>query len=322
MNACRFGFRIVGDCREARRLVCATAVLAAYCACDRLAQVEREAYLSAFQFDGSMRDRADAWQRLNVRDFPGACWAPWIWFDIDREQNIDGALFDARKLSAQLVERYALDGDDLLLFWSGNKGFHVGVPTSLIAPAPSPAFHQVAKRFALTTAERCRIAIDENVFDKVRAFRAPNSRHPKTGLHKRRLSFDELMHLRADGIQRLAVEPLAFELPSAPSTNSIALDDWRAAEHDATSRLHALDERKRCGEPAKLHRETLDFLRNGANTGERHHRLYKAAANLFDFGASVELVLALLWESARDSGLPPKDIERFIRDASARSKPQ
>ncbi len=321
MNACRFGFRIVGDCHETRRLVMAAVAFAAYCACDERAQVAQQAYLSAFWFDDSMQNRADGWHRLDVRDFSGACWSPWIWFDIDREHDIEAALFDARKLAAHVIDRYKLDDDSLLLFLSGGKGFHLGLPTSLFAPAPDANFHQFAKRFALATSDRCRVAIDESIYDKVRAFRAPNSRHAKTGLHKRRLSFEELMYLRADAIQRLAVEPLAFELPEAPGTNFQAIDDWQAAINDAETRRQAIDERKQSGAPAKLHRATMDFICHGADAGERHTRLFKAAANLFDFGAPAELVTALLWDAARDIGLPPKDIERFIRDAGARSKP-
>lgn len=321
MDACRFGFRIVGDCRESRRLVDAAAAFSAYCACDEKAQVERESYLSAFHFDDSIRDRADAWQRLDTVQFAGACWSPWLWFDIDREHDIEAALLDARKLAAHLLDRYALDDDALLLFLSGRKGFHIGLPTSLFDPIASPNFHQVAKRFSLATGERTRVLIDTGVYDKVRAFRAPNSRHPKSGLHKRRLAYDELMHLRTDGIQRLAIEPMAFELPKRAKLHPQAVEDWKEADTEATSRRQSLLERERSGTPAKLHRATLDFLKNGAEPGERHDRLFKAAANLFDFGATIELVSALLEEPARDSGLPPKDIERFIQGAASRRKP-
>jgi hypothetical protein len=61
-----------------------------------------------------------------------------------------------------------------------------------------------------------------------------------------------------------------------------------------------------------LNRSTLDFIREGAGTGDRHRLLFSAAANLAEFGCSPTLAVALLEESALDSGLPPKDVRRQI----------
>jgi len=47
---CNLGFRIVGSCAGERRLVDWPTAFAAYCGCDAKAEVDREAYLSAFVF--------------------------------------------------------------------------------------------------------------------------------------------------------------------------------------------------------------------------------------------------------------------------------
>jgi len=64
---------------------------------------------------------------------------------------------------------------------------------------------------------------------------------------------------------------------------------------------------------AKLNRATLEFIRDGATSGDRHRLLFSAAANLAEFGCSLELAEALLTESALDSGLTPSDVARQIR---------
>ena len=112
-------------------------------------------------------------------------------------------------MAASLIDRYRLDGDDLLVFFSGSKGFHIGLPTSLWQPMPSERYHRVARRFAEWLVEPIEIAIDVGIYDKVRAFRAPNSRHPKTGLHKRALSARELLHLDM-ALMKCAVCPIHF----------------------------------------------------------------------------------------------------------------
>ncbi len=195
-SGCRYGFRIAGSCFEPRRLVDAAVAFSAYCACDDRADVNGEAYLSAFRFGDDIRQRADEWGRLDVKGFDGVCWSPWLWFDIDAADDLDRALNDARNLVAFVAERYSLDDDALLIFFSGSKGFHVGLPSALWNGEPSAEFHRNVKRLAEGIAERVHVGIDRGVYDKVRAFRAPNSRHPKTGLHKRRLSFDELPSVR------------------------------------------------------------------------------------------------------------------------------
>ena len=128
-----------------------------------------------------------------------------------------------------LVERYAVDPGELLIFFSGSKGFHVGLPTALWSPAPSADFHRTARRFAEHVAELAAVTIDAGVYDRVRAFRAPNSRHPKTGLHKRRLTFDELLG-PLDGILELRKTPAPFDrADTRPGPANTAAADWQAA---------------------------------------------------------------------------------------------
>ena len=254
-GGCRYGFRIVGSCFEPRRLVDAAVAFSAYASCDKLAEVESEAYLSAFCFGADFKERADQWGRLAVRGFDGVCWSCWLWFDIDRE-DIGQALNDARRLVAFIAERYGLDGDELLLFFSGSKGFHAGLPTSLWMPSPAVTFHTTTRRLAEALAERAGVVIDRGVYDKVRAFRAPNSRHPKTGLHKRRLSFAELIGLSVDAIRRLASKLEAFDLPTMPPVNAQASTDWREAAHSIERATEAKAERRAAGMSPRLNRST------------------------------------------------------------------
>lgn len=159
-----FAFRIVGPTWERRRLVNAGAALAAYAACDERAAVEREAYLSAFQYGPDFRQLLTL--TGSTAGFTGPCWAPWLWFDIDRAADLDAALADARRLAGFILDRYRiLDDGDLLTFYSGSKGFHVGIPTASWTPAPSPLFHLTARRFAEQLAERAGVTIDTGVYD-------------------------------------------------------------------------------------------------------------------------------------------------------------
>ncbi len=307
----RYAFRILGGCYEPRRLVDAAAAFAGYAGCDPKAEVTREAYLSAFQFGEEFRQRADAFGIVDTVDFPGLCWSPRLWWDIDAEE-LQYSHKDAGALTAFLVERYTVEPGSLLLFFSGSKGFHVGLPTVLWSPPPSADFHRTARRFAEAVAESAAVAIDGGVYDKVRAFRAPNSRHPKTGLHKRRLTYDELLGPH-DAILELAKTPAPFNVPDVTGTSETAAADWRAAVDLVASEREAKAARRAAGNGSPtLNKATLAFVRDGATIGDRHRLLFSAAANLAEFHCPLPLAVALLEESALDSGLPPKDVRRAI----------
>jgi len=326
MNEFRLGFRIVGGCENERRLVDWTVAFAAYAALDERADVQREAYLSAFTFGEDFRQHLES--NGTTKGFDGVCWSSWLWFDIDRD-DIETARRDAARLALSLAERYRLDDDDLLIFFSGRKGFHVGLPTAAFGSEPSPTFHRGARKFAEGLAEAAGVVIDAGVYDKVRAFRAPNSRHAKTGLHKRPQTLDELVRLSATTIQELAKEPRPFDVPVFRECHQRvdqAVADWQAAVALVASVAEANAQRRANGS-AKLNRQTLELIRNvePIAVGDRHRLLFSAAANLGECGCPLELAHQLLTEAGLDSGLPPSEVKRQINcglQQVAEGKPQ
>lgn len=310
-NASRYGFRIVGSCHNERRLVDWSTAFVAYSQCDGRAEVTSEAYLSAFCFGSEFRKHLDA--TGSTKGYAGDCWSPWIWFDIDRDK-LDVARWDCLKLVDLLLERYAIDADELLLFFSGSKGFHIGLPLSVCGLLPSMlTFNQVCRRLAERLAELAGIQIDVGVYDKVRAFRAPNSRHQKTNLYKTRFDLDALQRLTVSRLCELARSPRPFELPDLPNENQQAVADWNASGLRVEQEQQAATERRNNGNGrATLNRQTFDFIRDGATNGDRHRLLFSAAANLAEFGCSFELAFALLGEAALDAGLSPSDVRRQI----------
>lgn len=309
-----FGFRVLGDALEARRLADAAVAFSANACDDPKAETHRECYLSAFQFGDDFKAHLELHD--TTKGFDGLCWARWLWFDLDRP-NLDDALKDARKLAAFIVERYGLDDDDLLIFFSGSKGFHVGLPLSLCGTLlPSADFNRVCRRLAEELAGLAGVAIDTGVFDKVRLFRAPNSTHPKTGLRKRWLTFEELLGLKVERIVELAAEPLAFDVPEDPATNEQARLDWQEAVDDLKRKAVAMNERRaRIGtgtSSGRLNRATFGYIRDGALSGDRHRALFAAAANLAEFGCPALLAHELLSEAALDCGLSPSQVRRQI----------
>src|SRR5262249_11972201 len=138
--------------------------------------------------------------------------------------------------------------------------------TRLWNPEPSVNFNWVSRQFAETIAESVGVAIDRGVYDKVRPFRAPNSRHPKTGHYKRRLTFDELLGLSLDGILKFSEGPESFDLPTPSYQSDQAAADWREASRLVEEKAEANAKRATAGRGVPtLNRLTLEFIRYGAD---------------------------------------------------------
>src|SRR5581483_3828567 len=93
-----------------------------------------------------------------------------------------------------------------------------------------------------------------------------------------------------------------------------AAADWQAALQAVEREAEGKAQRRAAvadGTP-RLNRATLDYIRDGADQGDRHRLLFSAAANLAEFGCPPALAHALLTETALDSGLPPADVRRQI----------
>jgi hypothetical protein len=306
----------------------APTAFAAYCQCDAKAYVDREAYLSAFQFDEGFAEHLA--RTGSPAGFVGSTWAPFVWLDVDRDESAGGvarALADTKRLVYTLDERFGVPRCVLVPFVSGGKGMHLGIPTALWAPPASADFHAVARQFAETVAAAAGITVDVGVFDRVRAFRAPNSRHPKTGLHKRFVPVEILDTVTVSGVLSLARTPEAFDVPSTDGVESadMLVAVWARAGRAVAETAAAAEQRRldvaNGGRPANVNKLTRALLNGEVEVGDRHRLLYSSSANLAELGCPLSAVRALLTEPALDLGLPPKDVARQIECGFAAAHP-
>jgi hypothetical protein len=312
MTAQPYGFRVVGHRAGRRRLVTWRAAFAAYADCDPRAHTEREAYVSHFVFGQEFRDHLE--REGTEKGYNGPCGADWLFWDIDRPDDLERAVRDARRLAGTILERYReFDDDDLLIFLSGGKGVHVGIPT-VWHPSPAPNFHSTARLFCLAIGEAANVVLDGSIYSKTRLFRAPNSRHPKSGLFKRRLTLDELTHLKVEAVRELARNPEPFKIPSGPALCVSAADEWEKARRVVERQA------ERIRAPRAGIVEISAFLKRFIRDGEldparRAVSTFRAAAEiaeLYEAHSFDALAHALLADGALDSGLSPSEATRQI----------
>src|SRR5262249_54029072 len=154
------------------------------------------------------------------------------------------------------------------------------------------------------------VTVDPLIYSRTRLFRAPNSRHLRTGLHKRRLMFDELMSLSVDGIVKLAQHPEPFAVPTIATTSPTAAADWLEAGRAVERRIAERPERVTSG-AAKLSVFARRFIRDGELDADmRAVSTFRVAAELSElyFAHGFDpLVHTLLTDAALDSGLTPSE---------------
>jgi len=312
-----YAFRILGSLDGPRKRVDAAVAMAAYRSCDARAKVDCESYLSHYRFDDSFRDHLS--RTGSPRGFEGPTWAPEIIFDIDREGDLPAALEATRKLVTTLEDDFGVPPEAIVRFFSGNKGFHVALPGHLFHPQGGPNFHRIAAVFATLVAAKAGVIIDTGIYDRVRALRAPNSRHPKTGLHKRHIPFEDFRVITPEQVLTLAREPSPFEVVDSSLLLPIVrlVEKWRLATNVVVTEKTAANERaaKVAAGLTKpvLNRLTMDIIRGESPAvGDRHRLIYSAARDLAETGAPRHLIDALLREPALDTGLPPKEVERQL----------
>jgi len=320
MNATdfRFGFRVLG--REAERKPTDwNSAFTAHTEADPRSASGGECYLSHFQFPDEFLKHLET--TGSTAGYAGPTWADWLAFDIDVEGDILEALTQAIRLAAWLIARFNLKPGDLMIFYSGSKGFHILIPSSLWNGKPSLHFHEYSRRFAETLAINAEVKIDSAVYARVNLLRAPNSRHRKTNRFKVQLTFDELQTLKPEAIFEIAASPRKGWIPKPTAANPEAVECWAEVskivdqDHEETAQRRSAKASAGRQLPlgvSKLNLTTAAVLVDGFSVGDRHRELFSAAANMGEFGSVEELAFALLTPIGLNSGLSPSEVQRQI----------
>jgi hypothetical protein len=304
-----YGFIAFGV-ESRRHLVDRARTVAGYCECDTAAILDAPSFVSAFAFPQEMRQHLHA--TGTTAGYGGPVGVPSLMWDLDRDDLAD-ALRDAARLVDCLHDRYTIDPSALMVGFSGSKGLHLELPIPTGVVEASPYANLTARHLAEEAASEAGVEIDTGIYDKVRLWRLWNTRHLHTHLHKVRLEADDLLMLSPDSVRRLAAHPRDFTPPApvfSPKLFETLAQAGREVRHRIEQRAEANARRVYSARP--LMRHTLDLIRDGCGVGERHRRLFSAAADMARYENVEELVAAILSEPGRDLGLPPREVDRQI----------
>lgn len=146
-----------------------------------------------------------------------------LYFDLDYSEDPSIAQAEAVKLVEFFTEELDIQSQDIKIYFSGSKGFHVIIDERALGVTPRTDLHRVYKhiagylryRLGDTTekeAEDGKLveyieplkAVDLVVYTVKRMLRLPYSRHQKTGLYKIELTLQQLKDLSLEDIKERA----------------------------------------------------------------------------------------------------------------------
>ena len=180
----------------------------------RIKKRSHESFISSFDFDEDIVDHVN--KTKSVSFFKGAASSRYLWYDID----VDGSHYDmieaARDFVMSININYNVDIDNLIIYFTGGRGFHIGIPMTLfgVDRFKSKDINNVFKILSLkifsisynfdgesvSIIDDKKPKFDLSIYKKVGIFRLPMSRHKSTGMYKVILSSECILNRDVDNL--------------------------------------------------------------------------------------------------------------------------
>lgn len=179
---------------------------------------KKDWYTSLYYFDKEAKDHFDK-KNGSISGYTGKALCDKLIFDLDHTD-----IEPARRDAETLLNRLHNEGIDIVnstrIFFSGNKGFHVEVPTS-------ESFTPDELKIICTNIAEGLTTFDAKIYNTTRIFRLRNTINPKSGLYKIELEPDDILNLTVEQIQEKAKKPCTTDFKPKPVTNLEFLDKYK-----------------------------------------------------------------------------------------------
>lgn len=267
-----------------------------------------EYYISYFPFDKSILDYVAI--HKTVKDHKGKHFCPYILIDVDNDTDVAESKSRALDIITRLQSEYDLSPEDLSIYFSGNKGFHIVINlNSFGSPEPNEEMGSIIKSIAV---ELCGpIKIDVVIYENHRLMRVENSLHAKSDLYKIQLSYNELFGFSIEEIRALAKVPRTFNRKKPISDIRI---------NEKINRIVRSAFLKTSEPETKIIED--GFFVPGPR-GDRNNKLYKQAYYLFVntdlHEKSIKEIINSINNSAPDP-LPLSEINTLVNSARSNRK--
>lgn len=262
-----------------------------------------ETYISLFPFTKDVLDYVKI--HGTIKGYKGKHACTYLCIDIDCDGDLEGARSSTLQVIDRLNSLYAIAPDELFIYFSGNKGFHVYLVDRLLN-IQNRFFDNIGdstKEFVSKRLEGIPY-VDLVIYEDHRIIRVVNSKHAKTGLYKIELTYEDLKR-PIDEIKSLAVDIYKPQ-------RKILYSDIQANE-----RLHN-DFIACLGNQKTKERLNHNIFWGAMPEGKRNDGYYRQASALVQYSElSESSILAIIksLNDASDKPLPDYEVRNIVASA-------
>lgn len=248
-----------------------------------------------------------------------------LYFDLDGDihNDFEALKRDATGIVTYFVSEIGLKHEEVSVYFSGAKGFHIIVSPLVLGIEPSSNLNEIYKAWANYLYETHNIkSLDLKIYDKRRLLRLPGSINSKTGLSKVLIPFRLLGKITEKGLRSRAENPLAAMIrPGKEEINIAAAINFYSKSQNFYAR------QKKSGAPSSkalnidAKKELLPCVRylleEGVGKGNRNNILSILSSSIIQSGYTLEETLDMMheWNKGNDPPLPFREIEATTRSS-------
>lgn len=212
---------------------------------------------------------------------------------------------------------YDIEENNMRLFFSGAKGYHIMIPSKMFGLKPSPRLHLLIKEIVKGLAEDV-IDYDRKLYNKDRIFRINNSINSKTGLYKIQITTDDLKS-GIGAIKGLAKQPRYLKNDIIAEEND-ELIDW-ASELESKMKTPAPDYRIEVDvDQPPFTKLCIHELLKGVSKdhkGGRKNVAFRLAVHFRNMGMPIDVVRGMLhgWNNLNSPPLSDDIVNGRVQSA-------
>lgn len=270
-----------------------------------------DTYSTIYKYDSKRQDGANIIAPL------------YIDLDIDDlEHDFEKLRRDVLLLCRRLKTLFNLTDDNIQLYFSGSKGFHIIVPHTIFGIKPCKDLNDKYKLVALELKSyTITKSVDTRIYDSKRLFREPNTVNTKTNLYKVPISLDQIREISYEDLIAYASEPKDMITVNAKHNPK--------SEEAFNQLIESIKERQKKTVNHKVARQMLEnkellpcvkyILQNGAQKGGRNNTTMALASALYQRQPdNRDEVLDIMksWNSTKlDDPLDDRELENTVLSA-------